>query len=151
MVTGIIGSVLPVLPGPVISYAGLILLQLSSSHPFSVTLMIVYAALTVLAALLDYLIPIYGTKRFEGTKYGIWGSSAGLVLGIIFFFPFGIIFGPVLGAFGGELVGGRSKGQAMKSAVGSFVGFLAGTALKLLLSSAMAYHFAATVYDLLSA
>jgi uncharacterized protein YqgC (DUF456 family) len=148
MIVGIIGCVLPVLPGPILCYAGLILLQFSSKHPFSITFLVIYAILTVLVAGLDYVIPIYGTKKLEGSKYGIWGSAVGLVVGTIFFFPFGILVGPMLGAFIGELISGKTKDKALKSALGSFLGFLASTAVKLLLSLLMAYHFVINVINL---
>ena len=92
IITGIIGCILPVLPGPVLSYSGLLALQLTSPHPFSLQFMVIYALLTILVGVLDYVIPIYGTKKLKGSKYGIWGCIAGLVLGLFFFFPFGIIF-----------------------------------------------------------
>jgi uncharacterized protein YqgC (DUF456 family) len=110
--------------------------------------LIIYALLTGLVALLDYVIPIYGTKKFQGSKYGIWGSTAGLIIGILFFFPLGIIAGPVLGAFIGEIISGKTKDRAFKSAMGSFLGFLAGTALKLILSMSMAYQYIVTVYKM---
>ena len=147
LTAGIIGCVLPVLPGPVLSYAGILILQLSSIHPFTATFLIIYAILVALAAVLDYVIPVYGTKKFEGSKYGMWGSAVGLVLGMIFFFPFGIILGPMLGAFTGELINGKTKDKALKSALGSFFGFLAGTAMKLILSLSMVYYFVLNIYN----
>jgi uncharacterized protein YqgC (DUF456 family) len=150
MLAGIIGCIVPVLPGPVMCLAGLFILQLTTAHPFTAGLLIVYAVLTLIVSLLDYAIPVYGTKKLKGSKYGIWGSAAGLLLGAIFFFPVGIIAGPVAGAFAGELLSGKSVSKAFKSAWGSFLGFLAGTAVKLALSFAMAYHFAVALYTLFS-
>lgn len=132
---------MPLLPGPPISYLGLLLIHFTSQHPFSTEFLLLYAALTILVIVVDNLIPVYGTKRFRGSSYGTWGSALGLVLGLLFFPPFGIIIGPVLGAFFGELVRGRGARQAFRSAIGSFVGFLAGTAVKVTLSLIMAYHF----------
>jgi hypothetical protein len=141
MVIGIIGCLLPVLPGPPISYVGLLLLQLTSKHPFSAKFLIIYGILTVFVFVIDYIIPVYGTKKLQGSKYGIWGSAIGLLIGVLFFLPFGIIVGPLLGAFLGELVTGKDIARSMKSALGSLVGFLAGTALKLVLSISMAYYY----------
>lgn len=141
IVAGIIGSLIPLLPGPPVSYLGLLLLHFTSQHPFSVKFLLIYATLTVLVVVLDNLVPIYGTKRFRGSSYGTWGTALGLVAGLLFFPPFGIIIGPVLGAFFGELISGKGTGQAFRSAVGSFLGFLAGTAVKVVLSLVMAYHF----------
>jgi uncharacterized protein YqgC (DUF456 family) len=146
IIVGIVGCILPVLPGPVISYAGLILLQLSSSHPFGIQPLVIYALLTTGVMLLDYIIPVYGTKKLQGSKYGIWGSGIGMAAGILFLFPAGIIIGPMAGAFIGELISGKEIRQALKSALGSFLGFLAGTTIKFLLSLSIAYYFVVTVY-----
>lgn len=148
IIVGIIGCVVPVLPGPVISYGGLIFLQLSSKNPFSVHFLVIFALLTLLVSILDNVIPIYGTKKLQGSRYGIWGSAIGLVIGILFLFPFGIIVGPVIGAFAGELISGKPGSKAIQSAAGSFLGFLAGTAIKLILSASMTYYFFTKVYFL---
>jgi uncharacterized protein YqgC (DUF456 family) len=141
IVVGIVGSLVPVLPGPPISYIGLIILQLTSKHPFSARFLIILGILTVFVFVIDYVIPVYGTKKLHGSRYGIWGSAIGLIIGILFFLPFGIIVGPLLGAFIGELVTGKDIARALKSALGSIVGFLAGTAIKLVLSITMAYYY----------
>jgi len=148
IIAGIIGCILPVLPGPALSYAGLVLLQFSSGHPFSMQFLVIYAVLTAGMAVLDYVIPIYGTKKLEGSKYGILGCAIGLAAGIIIMFPIGIIIGPMLGAFIGELFTGKKAKQAFKPAVGSFLGFLAGTMIKFMLSLSMAYYFILKVYAL---
>jgi uncharacterized protein YqgC (DUF456 family) len=142
IITGIIGCMLPVLPGPILSYAGLLVLQFSSAHPFTIQFLFIYALLTIITGILDYVIPIYGTKKLEGSKYGIWGCTAGLILGIFLLFPFGIIIGPMVGAFAGELISGKTADRAFKSALGSLLGFLASMGLKLILCLSMAYHFA---------
>ena len=146
MVIGIIGSLIPVLPGPPISYIGLIIIQLTSRHPFSTRFLIIYGILTVFVFVLDYVMPVYGTKKLQGSKYGIWGSAIGLIIGILFFLPFGIILGPLLGAFLGELVTGKDIARALQSAMGSLVGFLAGAAMKSVLSITMAYYYVASLF-----
>ncbi len=145
IVAGVVGSLLPVIPGPPLSYGGLLLLQFSSKNPFSTTFLVTYALLTILVLILDYLIPIYGTKRLEGSKYGVRGSTAGMVLGLIFFFPIGIIIGPMIGAFSGEMISGKTTKQAFKSAIGSFLGFLAGASIKFILCISMAFYFITTL------
>lgn len=141
ILTGTIGCILPILPGPPISYGGLLLVQLSSRHPFSLQFLIILAVLIASTALLDYVIPVYGTKKFQGSSYGIWGSVIGLILGLIFFPPLGLLVGPVAGAFIGELIHGHTAGKAIKSAFGSLLGFLTGTILKLALCLVMAYYY----------
>jgi len=141
MIAGLIGCFLPVLPGPPISYVGLLLLHLTSKYSFSTKFLFLYAVLTIVVTVVDYILPAYTTKKARGSKYGIWGSTAGMVIGLIFFPPFGVIIGPVLGAFVGEVVTGKNAGQAMTAAVGSFLGFLAGTGIKLVVSGMMTYYF----------
>jgi hypothetical protein len=138
---GIAGCFLPVLPGPPLSYLAVLLLQLKSDPPFSTTFLITWGILAGAVTLLDYVIPVYGTKRFGGSRYGIMGSIIGLLLGIFFFPPFGIIIGPLIGALLGELYAGQKGKNAMRSAIGSFAGFLFGTFLKLIVSLVLTFYF----------
>ncbi|MCX7744946.1 MAG: DUF456 domain-containing protein [Flavobacteriales bacterium] len=138
---GVLGSFLPVIPGPPLSFAAILFLHFSHIHNrLSITFIVIILIITFLLTLLDYLIPIWGTKKFGGSKYGVWGSTIGLVIGL-FFGPLGIVFGPFLGALLGELFGGRNTIDSLRSAWGSFVGFIFSTGLKLLFTL-----FVATVY-----
>ena len=139
MLAGIVGSILPFLPGPPLSYAALWIMQLRSEPPFTLKFLLIFLGITAVVTALDYFIPIYGTKRFGGTRYGVWGSTIGLVIGI-FIPPWGIIFGPFLGALVGELIGNANADHALKAAFGSFVGFLFGTLLKLVSCFVMGYY-----------
>ncbi len=141
IIAGTIGCILPIIPGPPLSYAGLLLLQFSSKAPFTSTFLITYAVITIIVLILDYVIPIYGTKKLEGSKYGIWGSTIGMILGLFFLFPIGIIIGPMLGAFTGEIITGKTKNQAFKSALGSLLGFFTGASIKFIVCLSMAFHF----------
>lgn len=141
MIAGIAGCVLPVIPGPPLSYIGLLLLHFTSRYQFSTSFLIIWGIITVVVYVIDYLIPVWGTKRFGGSKRGVWGSLIGLVIGLFFFPPFGIIIGPFLGAVIGELTAGKDHGSALKSGFGSFMGFLLGTLLKLIASGLMTWHF----------
>ncbi|MDH5597699.1 MAG: DUF456 domain-containing protein [Cyclobacteriaceae bacterium] len=141
LLIGFIGCFIPILPGPPLSYVALLLLQLSEQPPFSLEFMITWALITIGVTALDYIVPVYGAKKFGGTKYGVWGSGIGLLLGIFLFPPLGIIIGPFLGAFIGELIAGSSNNSALKAAFGSFLGFLAGTIVKFVASVVMAFHF----------
>jgi uncharacterized protein len=141
IIGGILGSVLPVLPGPPLSYAGLLLLHFTEKYHFSSRFLIIWAIIAAGVFALDYFIPVFGTKKFGGSKRGVWGSMIGLVIGIFFFPPFGIIIGPFLGAVIGELSTGVDSGAAFKSGFGSFVGFLVGTLIKLIAAGLMAWHF----------
>jgi uncharacterized protein len=141
IIGGILGGVLPVLPGPPLSYTGLLLLHFTEKHQFSPQFLITWAIVAIVVTVLDYFIPAWGTGRFGGSKWGIWGSVIGLIIGLFFFPPFGIIIGPFLGAVVGELSSGKESGAALRSGFGSFAGFLAGTLLKLIASGFMAWYF----------
>ena len=140
IIAGFLGSFLPVLPGPPLSYIGLVLLQCTSAHPFSWTFMILWLLVVVALAVLDNIIPAWTTKRSGGSAYGIWGSIAGMIVGL-FFPPLGIVLGPLAGAFLGELMGGKSSNHALKSAWGSFVGLLLGTLINVIAAGMMGYQF----------
>lgn len=141
LVTGIVGCIIPFLPGPPLVYASLILLQLSTLKPFEPQFLIVWAVLTSAVLLADYFIPIWGTKKFGGTKGGTWGATIGLFIGMFVFPPFGIILGPFVGAFIGEMLNNQDTTKALKSAIGSFIGFVTGTLMKLGISAVMAFYF----------
>ena len=139
MILGIAGCFLPLLPGPPLSYLGLIAIHLTSKIDFSIKFLISWGIIVILVSILDYLIPIWGTKFFGGSKYGVWGSMAGLLAGL-FIPPLGVLAGPLIGAIVGEMLGGN-KQNALKAGLGSFIGFLAGTVLKIVVSLMMLYYF----------
>lgn len=141
IISGILGCVLPVIPGPPLSYIGLLLLHFTERYQFTPKFLVIWAIITLVVYLLDYIIPAWGTKKFGGSKRGVWGSIIGLVIGMFFFPPFGIIIGPFAGAVVGELTAGKDSGLALKSGFGSFLGFLAGTLLKLIASGMMTWYF----------
>jgi uncharacterized protein YqgC (DUF456 family) len=142
MITGILGCVLPFIPGPPMSYIGILLLHITSGFQFTNRFLLIWAIITIVVVALDYIIPVWGTKKFGGSKQGVWGSVIGLIAGLFFFPPFGIIVGPFAGAVIGELAAGKNSGAALKAGFGSFVGFLTGTVLKLIVSGMMTWYFA---------
>ncbi|WP_341225531.1 DUF456 domain-containing protein [uncultured Arcticibacterium sp.] len=137
LIIGLIGSVLPI-PGPPLTFGGVIALHYSKYANFSEDLLIGLGIATALVTVLDYYVPIWGTKKFGGTKAGIRGSMAGLIIGL-FFGPFGIFIGAFLGALIGEYMFG-DKHNALKAAIGSFVGFAAGMAIKITLCCVMIFY-----------
>ncbi len=141
MISGILGCILPLIPGPPLSYIGLLLLHFTVRFQFSTRFLVIWAVITILVITLDYLIPVWGTKKFGGSKQGVWGSIIGLVFGLFFFPPFGIIIGPFAGAVIGEFTAGKDPKSALKSGFGSFAGFIAGMVLKLSVSGMMAWYF----------
>ena len=131
MLPGLVGSILPVIPGTPLSWLGLIALYLAPSLPFNWTFIIITGVVAIAIYIMDYIIPAIGTKRFGGSKAGAWGTTIGLIVGIFAPIPFGILIGPFAGALVGELLFNKTEGpQAFKAAIGSFFGFLASTFLK---------------------
>lgn len=131
MLVAIAGSILPVIPGgPLLSWVGFVLFYMIAGVPAEWTFLIITCIVAVIFTLLDYLIPIYGTKKMGGTKYGAIGAGLGLLVGF-FFPPIGILIGPFVGAFVGELIKNNNTQSAFKSALGSFVGFLVSTLMKI--------------------
>ncbi len=137
---GLIGCVLPVLPGPPLSFLALIMLQITRWGDFSTTFLIIMALLAIVVTALDYIVPAWGTKKFGGSKRGTWGATIGLVIGM-FCGPACIIFFPFVGAFIGEYTGTQQTDQALQAAVGSFIGILTGIILKLIISGLITYYF----------
>lgn len=128
---GIIGSFLPVLPGPLTGWFGLLLLHFTSVVPMNTTYLGITLAIAILIWILDYIIPAIGTKRFGGSKYGVYGTTIGLLIGLFSPIPFGILIGAFVGAFIGELMFDKTdKNRAFKASVGSFIGLLASSAIK---------------------
>jgi uncharacterized protein YqgC (DUF456 family) len=136
MLVGIVGSFLPVLPGPPLSWVGLLLLHLTAAVPQDWTFLVITLVIALLIFVMDYIIPAVGTKKFGGSKAGMVGTTVGLLVAI--FFPifgfFGIIIWPFLGAMVGELINKADKKTALKAAFGSFIGFITGTFLKFLVA-----------------
>lgn len=133
---GLVGSVVPGLAGPPFSWAGLLLLGFTTAAEYSLTFLIVTAAVAVIITIMDYVVPSLSTKKHGGSKAGVWGCNIGLVISIVGL-PFGpqgiigVIFWPFVGALVGELLSGKQTRDALRAAWGAFVGFLCGTGLKL--------------------
>jgi len=131
VILGIFGSFLPVLPGPGLSWIGILLLYFTSAVPTNYWILGITLLITIIISVLDYTIPAKGTKHFGGSSYGVWGTNIGLVVGIFAPIPFGFIIGPFLGALVGELIyNSKDHGRALKAATGSFIGFLASSFIK---------------------
>jgi uncharacterized protein YqgC (DUF456 family) len=146
VLVGIIGCILPVLPGQILSWIALLLLQFTSEPPFSTRFVVIWALVTAGVTFLDYIVPLWGTKKLGGTKAGVWGAGIGVIAGIFLFPPIGLIVGPFLGAVTGELINGTKGNDALKAGLGSFLGFVAGTLMKLAISVIMGYYFVVNAF-----
>ena len=141
ILVGIVGCFLPVVPGPPLSWMGILFLYFTENTSISNSFLWWWLVIAILVSVLDYFIPVWGTKKFGGTKMGVRGSMIGLIIGI-FFPPIGIIVGPFFGALVAELIhDAHDTGKAFKSAFGSFVGFILSTGLKLGVSLTLTWYF----------
>ncbi|MBQ9297198.1 MAG: DUF456 domain-containing protein [Paludibacteraceae bacterium] len=130
MLVGIIGCIVPGLPGVPVAYLGLWIAQATERVDFTWQMLLIWGIVTIAATVLDYVVPAWGTKQYGGTKYGVWGSTIGVFVGL-FAGPWGVILGPLVGAVLGELIGGKEAREALRAGWGSFLGLLFGTILKL--------------------
>jgi uncharacterized protein YqgC (DUF456 family) len=154
---GILGSLLPGLPGPPVSYLGLLLIHWTRFASFSTRMLVILAIIVAFVAVLDYFVPIWGTKAFGGSKAGVRGSTIGLIIGMILLPLFGIVLGPFgligilggpfLGAWIGEMNSGKDSRKALRAAYGSFMGFIAGTLMKVVLSVVIAFFYLRAVFQ----
>ena len=156
LLLGLIGCVAPVLPGVPLSYLGLLLLHFTDRVQFSWQFLVVWGVVVVVIQILDYFIPAWGTKKFGGTKYGVWGSTIGLFVGL-FMGPLGIVVGPFIGAVLGELIyfnrhpqttlseteqnKNSNFNRALRAGCGSFIGLLTGTLIKVICCGVMIAYF----------
>jgi len=163
LIAGLIGSIVPALPGPPLCYFGLLLLKWSGKADFSLTFLIIWAAITVVVMIMDNVLPMIMTKKFGGSRNAVIGSVVGLIIGMIFFAPLGLIVGPFLGALAGELLNNHileksriknkkdnetetvelshtaKNEKAIIAALGAFLAFILGTGAKLIIGSLMIF------------
>ena len=128
LLIGLAGAVLP-LPGPPLSFGGMLLVHFSKFAEFSENSLILFGILTAVITVLDYYVPVWGTKKFGGSKWGSIGSAIGLLVGL-FLGPFGLFIGAFAGAFVGEYLSNKNHNIAFRAAIGSFLGLIAGIAAK---------------------
>lgn len=145
LLVGLVGCVVPFIPGPPLGFLALLALHFTSWVQFSSKLLWIAAILAVVVTLLDYVVPAWGTKKFGGSKAGVWGASLGLVVGL-FLAPAGIVLGPFAGALVGELLVKANGSQALRSALGAVIGLFAGVLLKLVVCGLYIWWFARELY-----
>ena len=134
-VVGIVGCFIPVVPGPLLAYCGVLCLLFADAPP-SMTALAAFGAAIIVVSILDYVIPMVGAKRFNCSRYGVLGVAVGTIVGL-FFLPFGLVLGPFLGAFIVELIVKRSIADAVLGGIGALLGFLASVLLRMLLCAGM--------------
>lgn len=146
-VTGIVGCIVPVIPGVVLSYAGLLCAYGCSGSALTSSDLWIWAAVTAVVSVIDYLLPGYLTRLFGGSRASVIGATLGVFAGFFLFPPAGIVVCPFLGAVIGELLhDSRDTARALRAGIGSFLAFVAGTGIKL---AASIYMLVLIVDDLL--
>jgi uncharacterized protein YqgC (DUF456 family) len=141
-IAGMIGCILPIIPGPVLSFSSLILLSWAKSwQSFSQTFLIVMGILTGLLLLSDYVAPALGAKKYGASKRGLWGSAIGMIIGIFFIPPWGMIVGAFIGALTGELAAGKSGRKALRAGWGILIGNVLATGLKLAFTAVVLFYY----------
>ena len=145
-VFGLLGCLLPVIPGPPMSYIGLLLIHWTSRYQFSTRFLVIMAVITIVVTLLDNLLPALSAKRSGGSRRAVWGAVLGLAAGMFLFPPLGLIIGPFIGAVIGELSSGKNSNDALRSGFNTFVGFLGGVVIKLMASGVMLWYLVKTVF-----
>ena len=131
-----VGCIVPVIPGPAFAFAGVVALLPSRFAPTTQTCL-AFGVAGVVVLLLDYVVPAFGAKKFNCSRWGIFGCVAGTIAGI-FFFPWGMLVGPFAGAVAGELIAGKKLASSLKGGFGALLGFIFGVALKLTYCAACA-------------
>ena len=145
---GIVGSFLPVLPGPLTSWLGLLILYFTSIVPMNYTFLGITLAIAILIWILDYIIPAIGTKRFGGSKYGVYGTTIGLLIGLFSPIPLGILIGAFLGAFIGEILHDKTNTKrAFKASIGSLLGLITSATIKFSVALVYAVLFFMKVWE----
>ncbi len=138
---GIVGSFLPIIPGPVTSWLGILLLNLTSVVEFNLNFVLITLTVAISVGILDYLIPVLGVKKLGGTRSGQIGTTLGLIIALIILGPIGIIIGPFGGALLGEMSTKKSLQDSIKPAFGAFVGVVAGSVIKFLISLSFLFFY----------
>ncbi|MCK4630520.1 MAG: DUF456 domain-containing protein [Bacteroidales bacterium] len=141
IIVGLLGCIFPIIPGPPLSFIGLLFLHFTGFRDFTSNFLLLMGVVAVVVTIIDYIVPIWGTKKFGGSKAGVWGATLGLIVGIFFFPPIGIIIGPLAGAIIAEVARGKEFSKSFRAGLGSLFGFLLGTGIKLIASGIMTYYF----------
>ena len=142
-IAGILGCIIPVIPGPPLTYASFLLLYFFNNPNNAITgkFLVIWIAIVALVTVLDYVVQPYFTKITGGSKEAVRYSIAGMVVGMIFFPPFGIIAGSFIGALIAELLVNKKPLQnSLLAAFGAFLGFIFGTGLKVAACGTMLYY-----------
>ena len=142
IVLGLVGAIAPGLPGPPLSFFGLVMLELArDGRIFSNRFFIILAAIIIFVTVVENLLPIFAARVYGASKKGIYGAVIGMIAGFLFFPPFGLILGSLIGAVVGEILAGKKESAAWRSGLATLAGNVVSTVLKFTLSAVIAYYF----------
>jgi len=110
-------------------------------EPFSSTFLIIMGGLALLVTILDYVVPLVGAKKYGASKLGVWISMIGMLIGVLFFPPWGMLFGAFVGALAGELLAGKEGRKSLQAAWGVFVGNVVSIGFKLAYCGAILFFY----------
>ncbi len=140
-IVGLLGAIIPILPGTILSYVGLICAYFTSTSTLSEKQLWLWGAISAIAILFDYILPGYFSKMFGGSRAGVVGATVGVIAGMFLLGPLGIILGPFAGAVIGEML---KQNQPIEKAIvvgaGSLLSFFVGTGLKLIVGGFLMYY-----------
>lgn len=149
-VVGIIGAVVPIIPGTILSYAGLVLAFCTEHSSISEGALWLWGAISLIVIILDYILPGYFSKVFGGSKAGIMGATIGVLIGAVVMGPIGIVMGPFVGAVVGEMINERRPlDKALIVGFGSLLSFFVGTGIKLIAAGWMMYYIWKDLFELI--
>ena len=149
LVLGILGCFIPIIPGPPLSFAALLLLTIFTDYQCDDDFLWQWAAIVVVVTIVDFWLQVYGVKNFGGTKKAVNGTMLGLFIGLIAPIPFGFILGPFAGAFIGAYMDEKDDLlKVVKIASGALLGFIGGVVLKLFVCVYLFYEFYITIKPL---
>lgn len=149
-IVGLIGSFIPIIPGTITSWLGLLSISFTSYVELNYSFLLISFIIAALVFLIDIIIPILGLKKFGGTKKGMIGATIGLLLGLFIVGPFGILIGPFIGALSAEMLGNLKFGEAIKASVGTLIGFIVGITMKFSISLVYFIFFLIEVKNIFS-
>lgn len=142
---GIVGAIVPALPGPPLSWLSVLIVYLSCENEISLSILLWTLGATVVVTVLDYIAPAIVTKWGGGSRAATMGATLGTLVGL-FLAPWGLLLGPLVGAFLGEMMASSNPGKSIRVAALSFVGFLMTTGLKLISALWMAYYIVLAIW-----
>lgn len=151
---GLVGALVPGIAGTPFSFLALLVLSFVNGIDYSTRFLVIMGVIGAAVFTVDYVIPVWGTKKLGGSRAGVRGSTIGLVLGLLvtFVFPIGfiaVLLGPFIGAYIAEKSAGTEDHLAWRSAFGSFVGFLLGTGIKTIYACVCIYFITKDLINLI--